>query len=212
MEREPVDLTIIAQLLIAAVGGGASVKLLELILGERRLRRKEASERSQDELDKDERIVNLVIDKLTEQRNDALSQVETLRHRIENLELEIQGLRMAQGRDPFPRWMVDLNGCYMYVNSCFEEQFLRPEGRQASDIIGKKHEDFWPPEFAEKLHTLDALAMRRPDGRARATVIVKGRLITVYKLPVRHKPSGAVLAYEGWVTDVDEDSTRELKL
>ena len=125
-----------------------------------------------------------------------------MQRQVDNLELEVQGLRLSQGFEPFPRWMVDLAGRYLSVNSCFEEQFLRPKDVHAKDVIGLRHEEVWGDQsFADKLRLLDDEARRRPDGKAKATVGVGGKQLTVYKVPVRQ--SGVIVAYAGFITDIE---------
>lgn len=187
---------LVVALVVAALGGGGVVKLFEMFF-----------QRKDTGLAAEERIVKLVIDEVTKQRDNYREQVEQLARQVETMELEIQGLRLVSGRDPFPRWLVDTQAHYMYLNHCFEERFLKPAGLLASDIIGKSHEEagLWPPAFCAQLRTLDELAKQRPDGRAKATVGVNGQQLTVYKLPVRHVPSGTIIAYEGWITDIQAE-------
>ena len=161
-------------------------------------------EKEKAELDHDQRVVELVINEVARQRDSYKDRVVTLEHQVESLKLEIQGLKLMQGRDPFPRWMVDRNGSLMYVNSCFEERFLLPRGLSARDIIGKTHEDsgLWSESLLSKLGALNELAKQRPDGRAKATISESGMVMTVYKIAVRHS-SGAILGYEGWITYIE---------
>lgn len=191
-------------LLIAALGGGGLVKLLDLYFRERRLTDAQKVEKKETDLLEDERIINLVVKSIAQQRDDALRQIRELNIRIENMAIEIQGLRLAQGRDPFPRWIVDSTGKYQFVNANFEEIFLRPQGLSAYDVINKQHEDIWPPEVAKTLHELDNKAKERYDGRAKTTMTLLDKIVTVYKLPIRHGATGVVLAFEGWITDIQD--------
>jgi hypothetical protein len=54
---------------------------------------------------------------LTEQRDEAWAHIAKQDERIEQMEAEIQGLRLARDLDPFPNWVVDLQGCYQYRQS-----------------------------------------------------------------------------------------------
>lgn len=182
------------QILIAAIGGGGFIKLLEFFT--KRKERRVVTEQG---------IVELVVNKIGEQRDLYKKQVEELERKYDLLELEVQGLRLVNGRDPFPRWLVDMQGRYIFINPCFEERFLKPLNKMARDLIGQTHETggLWPLDFCAKLRTLDEIARQRPDGRAKAVMRVHGQMLTVYKLPVRHVPSGAIMAYEGWITDIE---------
>jgi PAS domain-containing protein len=149
---------------------------------------------------------NALIVEVTRQRDAALDQVREMDQRIDNLEAEIQGLRIARDLDPFPNWVVDLQGCYRYVNREFESCFLEPDKKTYRDIIGKRHEDFWSVEFCDTLRALDASARKRPDGTARAKSRVSvpnlGECdVTVHKFPIRFK--GAIVSFAGYITSID---------
>lgn len=191
-------------LIIAALGGGGAVKLIEFLWTEKRLTKEQIEKKKADGLLEDERIVQLVVKSIAQQRDDALRLVRELQNRVETMSAEIQGLRLAQGRDPFPRWIVDAVGRYQFVNSNFEDMFLRPQGLTGSSIINKTHEDVWPPKVAQTLHDLDRQAKGRYDGRAKTTMEMLDKIVTVYKLPIRHGATGAVLGFEGWITDIQE--------
>ena len=195
----PIDL--IVSLMAAAIGGGGVVKLIEVFFNQKEKNEHEKERKDQEELDSNERIVSMVLRSMTSQRDEALRRVDILQRRIDHMELEISGLRIAQGRDPFPRWLVDTNGIYIFINQMFEEQFLRPKGINAEDLIGKAHEAFWPPEIAPKFRILDEEAKRRLDGRAKTHFEFEGKSLTVYKMPV--KAAGTIVAFEGWITDID---------
>jgi PAS domain-containing protein len=147
---------------------------------------------------------------LVRQRDDALTRYTDAEKRIDQLEAEIQGLRLARDLDPFPSWVVDTQGCYQFVNRAFEEHFLEPKGQSYRDTIGKCHEDLWPEGFCRTLKALDAEARRRPDGtaRARASLSVPSLgpcEVTVHKFPIRFKPSNAIVAYAGFITEMEPE-------
>lgn len=149
-----------------------------------------------------------VTGELVRQRDDALKRYSDAEHRIDQLEAEVQGLRLARDLDPFPSWVVDTQGCYQFVNRAFEEHFLEPKGQSYRDTIGKCHEDLWPESFCRTLKSLDAAARRRPDGtaRARASVDVPSLgtcEVTVHKFPIRFKPSNAIIAFAGYITEME---------
>lgn len=147
-----------------------------------------------------------IIKEVTRQRDDERDTVKEYGSRIENLEAEIQGLRIARDLDPFPNWIVDLQGCYRFVNREFETYFLEPDRKTYRDAIGKSREDIWPEEFCKTLRALDAAARSRPDGTARATTALSipnlGNCeVTVHKFPVKFK--GAIIAFAGYMTVMD---------
>lgn len=154
---------------------------------------------------------NVIIEALKTQREGDREVIAEQTRRIENLEAEINGLRIARDLDPFPNWVVDLQGCYRFVNREFESYFLEPKRQTYRDIIGKCHTDLWPQEFCKTLKALDAASHQRPDGTARATTTLDiPRLgacqVTVHKFPVRFK--GAVVAMAGYITVMEPDSQR----
>lgn len=150
-----------------------------------------------------------ITEALREQRDEAQAHVIEQDRRIANLEVEIQGLRIARDLDPFPNWVVDLQGCYKFVNREFESTFLEPVGQNYRDVIGKCHKDIWPEPFCRTLEALNAAATKRPDGTARAvTQIDVPRLgscqVTVHKFPIRFK--GAIVAWAGYITAIDPET------
>lgn len=142
----------------------------------------------------------LAVEVITRQRDDAFKQVDELRRRLDNTELEIVGLKLSNSFDPFPRWMVDLDGRYLFVNWCFEERLLQPRGQARRDIVGETHDSMWPPEIGAKIRMLDQQARQRPDGRARAVVTLEpfGE-VSIFKFPV--KVHGVIVAYAGYIME-----------
>jgi PAS domain-containing protein len=148
----------------------------------------------------------VIVEALRTQRAEDHERIVLLEQRSENQEAEINGLRIARDLDPFPHWLMDIEGRYSFVNQPFEERFLVPDRKTRRDIIGKLHEDFWPEAFCLTLKTLDAAARRRPDGTARAhtTLDVPGFgkcEVTVHKFPCRIK--GVIVSYAGYITTID---------
>lgn len=148
---------------------------------------------------------------LSTQRDEALKRIAEQDRKIELLEAEINGLRLARDLDPFPNWVVDLQGSYRFVNREFETYFLEPERKTYRDVIGKQHSDLWPPSFCATLESLDAAARQRPDGTARAVARIDvpnfGPCdVTVHKFPIRFK--GAIVAYAGYITSIEPHEER----
>lgn len=140
------------------------------------------------------------------QRDEALRRVSEYEQRFELLEAEINGLRIARDLDPFPHWIMDIEGRYSFVNRPFEECFLEPSGKTYRDLIGKRHEDIWPEDFCRTIKALDAAARKRPDGTARAVAHLDVPTlgvceVTVHKFPCRIK--GVVVATAGYFTAIE---------
>lgn len=173
----------------------------------RKLRFEERKEdRSQDRVDFD-----LILKEVKAQRDEAWAHIKGQDQRIEAMEAEIQGLRLARDLDPFPNWVVDLQGKYIFVNREFEKVFLEPDGRNYRSVIGQSHADLWPASFCETLRLLDSRAKSTPDGKARAATIVDlahhGRMhVTVHKFPIRFK--GVIVAFAGFITDLESEDER----
>lgn len=187
------------------LGSGFGVGMLTYMAKIRALNNQKHS----DDRDDDREDFNTITAELTRQRNERDQRIAQLETRLTQMEAEIQGLRLTRDLDPFPHWVVDRQGEYLYANREFERYFLEPKGRTYRDIIGKKHEDLgWPREFCETLKALDASARSRPDGRARAVTVLDvpefgETQVTVHKFPIRFKPSGVIVAYAGYMTDLE---------
>lgn len=154
---------------------------------------------------------NTLLNEVRGQRDEAWRKIEAQSTRMTMLEAEINGLRIARDLDPFPNWVVDLQGEYIYVNREFERYFCEPDDKTYRDVIGKRHEDLWPEAFCKTLQALDLEARARPDGKAKATtkLVLPGlgsAVVTVHKFPVRFKD--VIVAYAGFMTDIAADDTR----
>jgi len=188
--------------------------LLGLVLRYRLASRKLAMEAAEQTTETEQANFATILSEMRKQRDEAWHRVEACEKSIQQLEIEITGLRMARDLDPFPNWIVGATDlAYLFVNREFERHFLLPDGKSYRDIIGKRHEDFWPQDFCRTLYALDAAAKSRPDGTARATTsLVVPRLgesrVTVHKFPVRAQPSGAIIGYAGYITDIEPAERR----
>lgn len=153
----------------------------------------------------------IIIEALKEQREEDHKRIVQLEQRSENQEAEIAGLRIARDLDPFPHWLMDIEGRFSFVNQPFEERFLEPNRKSRRDLIGKKHDEIWPEPFRQTLQNLDASARRRPDGTARAHTSLEvpglGQCeVIVHKFPCRIK--GVIVAYAGYFTAIDPTGER----
>lgn len=153
----------------------------------------------------------IVVAALRQQREDDSVRIDVLERRLEDQEAEIHGLRIARDLDPFPNWVVDLQGNYKFVNREFEKYFLEAKEQTYRDVIGKRHEDVWPDTFCRTLRSLDRAAAQRPDGTARAVTRLDVPSlgpceVTVHKFPVRFK--GAIVAMAGYITSLEPINER----
>jgi hypothetical protein len=190
------DLSQIILILGAVGGGGAIGAVAQVYLG--RLNSTMTVRKGDQDFIREG--FELAVKVITDQRDDALKANEEMRRRLDNTELEIVGLKLSSSFDPFPRWMVDLEGRYLFVNPCFEERFLEPMSMSRRDIVGKGHEVLWPPEVCEKIKHLNQMARSRPDGRARAVVNLDGMgEVSLFKFPVR--VHGVIVAYAGYIME-----------
>lgn len=188
---------IVASLLSVLLTGG----LIGVILRYRIQARTLTVEEKQGLREQQRQDFDLLLRVVTGQRDEAFKVIDSYDSKFQNMELEIHGMRLSADMDPFPNWIVDLEGRYIFVNREFEKQFLEPEGMIYRQMIGEPHSKIWPDSFCQTLEQLDQVAKRRPDGRARAVTTVGDRQITVHKFPIRIK--GIPVAFAGYITDVE---------
>jgi len=197
---------LISLLLNLLLGGGLAAVVLRYRVQMARLKMEyETAARGNARTDFDS-----IVAEIRRQRDEAWAHVEKQDERIDQMEAEIQGVRLSRDLDPFPNWVVDRAGEYLFVNREFERYFLEPVGQTYRDIVGKTHEEHWPPDFCRVLKSLDAAARSRPDGTARAVSTLHvpelGQTrVTVHKFPIRFKPSGIIVAYAGYITDLEPE-------
>lgn len=189
-------LSIISLLLNLLLGGGAIAFWLKY----------RVQIRGEDRVD-----FNTILQEVKDQRDEAWSHIKDQDQRIDLLEAEIQGLRIARDLDPFPNWVVDLQGCFRFANREFEAHFLEPSRKTYRDVIGKTYDEFWPEAFCRTIKSLSAAAHKRPDGTARAVTTLDVPSfgpceVTVHKFPIRFK--GAIVAHAGFITAIEPETQR----
>lgn len=203
-------LNLLLNILTVAIGGGGLVAVLTYRSKMRELDlKKDEQDGAADKINFD-----TILSEMRKQRDEAWAKVGDYEQRINQLEVEISGLRIARDLDPFPNWIVAANDfSYLYVNREFERCFLAPDGRSYRDVIGRKHEDVWPEAFCQLLYRLNAAAKARPDGTARAaTTLVVPHIgkaqVTVHKFPVKAEPSGVIIGWAGFITSIEPEQEK----
>lgn len=187
------------------LGGGALVGVLNY---RAKMREIMLTHQSTDRVE-DRSDFSTILAEVREQRNESRAREEDCQTRLQHMEVEIQGLRLARDLDPFPNWIVDRDGEYLYVNREFERYFLEPQDKTYRDAVGKRHEDLgFEKAFCDTLRSLDAAARARPDGTARAITSLQipefgETRVTVHKFPIRFKPSNVIVGYAGFITDIE---------
>jgi PAS domain S-box-containing protein len=192
--------TIVASLL----GGGLIGRWLQYKLSNRKIDGEQAHQAAEDKKEAREQgrlDFETLLRVVTGQRDEAFATIKDHDAKFLALEMEVQGLRLARDLDPFPNWIVDLEGNYIFVNQEFEKTFLAPAKLGYRDMIGQKHEKIFPAEFSEKLRQLARRSVARPDKQARMTTTLDGKTITVHKFPICVR--GAAVAYAGYVTEME---------
>lgn len=64
---------------------------------------------------------------------------------------------------PFPMWIKDMSGIMLTVNKAYEDQFLKPLGKEAIDYIGKNDIEFWGEEIGKQYQENDHEAYMNPN-------------------------------------------------
>jgi hypothetical protein len=115
-----------------------------------------------------ESIANRYIDENDGLRADlraATDRIESLNTRILGLERQLFGLQnklsmmeSAHMDAPFPMWLKDVDGTMLALNQAYEDAFLAPFGKSASDYIGRKDMDVWGEATAAIYERNDHLA------------------------------------------------------
>lgn len=102
-----------------------------------------------------ERIGHLAkdLEHTNEERDRLRAQVIDLQQKVILLESDHQDL-------PLPMWLKDLHGNMLSLNMAYEETFLHPIGKTASEYIGKTDVDIWGKEVGETYLRHDKMVIR----------------------------------------------------
>lgn len=148
--------------------------------------------------------LKITVDLITKQRDEAYTRMEKMQERIVNLELEIMGMKMMMGHDPFPRWIVNTDGRYLFVNAAYEKNFLLDKNMTEKDVIGKYHADVWDKKTADHIKRIDARASKSPKGIAKSDINIGtgGAPVTVFKMPL--KINDVLVGWIGYALEAQE--------
>jgi len=113
---------------------------------------------------------------------------------MQNVELQakITTLSSLNYESPVPTWFKDLQGNMVTLNAAYEETFLKPNGKDRYDYIGKTDLEFWGQELgdiglAESYRQADLdVMMKREQIRSENQVNINGNLVDliIIKYPV----------------------------
>jgi hypothetical protein len=83
--------------------------------------------------------------------------------REELTELKVNNIMLKASSDylPFPFWIKDRSGVMIYLNSAYEQTYLRPRNLSALDYVGKRDEDVWGKEIGDKFRQHDSLVLAK---------------------------------------------------
>ena len=145
-----------------------------------------------------------ILDERSRQVAEQRTEIDLLKALVQQMERRIDGLEAARDDFPFPMWQTSRAGEYIHVNRHFTERYLTPRGKTAADILGLKHEDFWPQPVAMQMRMLNASAMLSPDHRARVDGVDmqdgSGVPVTILKIPDFSRST--LVGFTGYVIDV----------
>jgi PAS domain-containing protein len=141
----------ITQLIIAAISGGAVAAILNYLSSGRAAKKDEFDVVVETWRKDNERL---------RAENAALgAELHQMRIEIGDLRSKVILMESAHTDAPLPMWLKDLNGRMLSVNKAYEEAFLLPIGKDASDYIGRYDVDIWGEEVAKGFRENDLEAI-----------------------------------------------------
>lgn len=174
------DITGIAAVVAALLGGAGVGSITNYLLS----RRKQNGEEGRTNFDIITKHQSREIERLSKE-NAALGA------RVAHLEAAL-----GQTERPFPEWSKDGSNRYLWVNGAFVREFLEPQGKSATDILGKMDAEVWPPEVAKMLSDLHAKANRNSHFQAFQSGVSFGHVPGTYT--VRKWPIYIDSVRQGW--------------
>ena len=104
------------------------------------------------------------------------SEIADIKTDISLLKANIQ-LVGALGSDmPFPMWLKDKEGRMIWLNKAYEDVFLLPFDKNASDYIGNTDYQIWSKEIADQYVTNDRKALSSSEPIIRTEIIKIGNI------------------------------------
>jgi len=89
--------------------------------------------------------------------NDRLeSELNKIRTELADLRAKVILMESAHSDAPLPMWLKDSKGIMLSVNKAYEDAFLIPIGKTASEYIGNTDYSVWPPKIAAEYQKNDA--------------------------------------------------------
>lgn len=99
-------------------------------------------------------------ERLREENEKLNEELHKIRTELADLRAKVILMESAHSDAPLPMWLKDSNGVMLSVNRAYEETFLRPLGKNASQYIGNKDFDIWPIEIAKQYQKNDNDVLR----------------------------------------------------
>lgn len=186
----------ILQTVLSFLGGGVLVGVLTWIINNRK--------------DKREGL-QLVIDNFTEDNKRLRSEMAELKKDLEkekgernHIELQLRNevmqlrnklliMESAHLDLPVPQWLKDVDGTMLAINKAYEDQFLEPLGKEASDYIGKTDKDVWEKATAEVFAANDRIVTRSKKPYQTQETINLGKHLEVWEILKYPRFSGNTL-------------------
>lgn len=105
-----------------------------------------------------------------------------------DLRNKINSLESSHFDLPFPMWIKDLDFRMLSLNSEYEKCFLKPNGKQISDYIGKTDLEFWGDDIGKSYGDGDMRTLNSKSGIWVGTelIVLKGNVISENWRIVKH--------------------------
>lgn len=104
------------------------------------------------------------IEKMQAEYNECREMMLQLKEEINELKGKVIVLESAHFDIPFPMWLKGLDGKMISVNTEYENNFLKPNGKTAKDYINKTDEQVWGAEISKEYQLNDKLTLKSKNG------------------------------------------------